>query len=212
MGRLRTRAIVLVVVVALLPLTILGVLSIERAREELLAKARINNTSLAQRAGDEIVRQVDRFEEILQKLAIPLSPTTHLSPEQASRILRSYRIETRELMALDFVREGGREWATGRVDDTLQERGDEEAVREALGGRSANRGACAQACRLPYELVVDGEVRELGPDAPPELPDDPRQVRSLLTYPCWTPPALSGGILYLRNERRIIGVDLTPLE
>src|ERR1041384_5293009 len=33
---------------------------------------------------------------------------------------------------------------------------------EALGGRSANRGACAQACRLPYELLVDGERRELG--------------------------------------------------
>lgn len=29
---------------------------------------------------------------------------------------------------------------------------------EAIGGRSANRGACAQACRLPYELVVDGEL------------------------------------------------------
>ena len=33
---------------------------------------------------------------------------------------------------------------------------------EALGGRSANRGQCAQACRLPYELVVDGELRDLG--------------------------------------------------
>ena len=33
---------------------------------------------------------------------------------------------------------------------------------EALGGRSANRGQCAQACRLPYELLVDGEARELG--------------------------------------------------
>jgi len=33
---------------------------------------------------------------------------------------------------------------------------------EALGGRSANRGACAQACRLPYDLVVDGKVRDLG--------------------------------------------------
>ncbi|MGL4421699.1 MAG: DUF3656 domain-containing U32 family peptidase [Gemmataceae bacterium] len=33
---------------------------------------------------------------------------------------------------------------------------------EALGGRSANRGQCAQACRLPYELVVDGEIRDLG--------------------------------------------------
>lgn len=29
---------------------------------------------------------------------------------------------------------------------------------EAIGGRSANRGACAQACRLPYELVVDGAL------------------------------------------------------
>lgn len=33
---------------------------------------------------------------------------------------------------------------------------------EAWGGRSANRGKCAQACRLPYELVVDGEVKPLG--------------------------------------------------
>ena len=28
---------------------------------------------------------------------------------------------------------------------------------EALGGRSANRGECAQACRMPYELVSDGK-------------------------------------------------------
>ncbi|HSP77481.1 MAG TPA: DUF3656 domain-containing protein, partial [Myxococcaceae bacterium] len=33
---------------------------------------------------------------------------------------------------------------------------------EAWGGRSANRGQCAQSCRLPYELVVDGRPRELG--------------------------------------------------
>ena len=33
---------------------------------------------------------------------------------------------------------------------------------EALGQRSANRGECAQACRLPYGLIVDGAVKELG--------------------------------------------------
>lgn len=33
---------------------------------------------------------------------------------------------------------------------------------EAWGGRSANRGKCAQACRLSYDLVVDGESRDLG--------------------------------------------------
>ena len=33
---------------------------------------------------------------------------------------------------------------------------------EALGRRSANRGECAQACRMPYQLIVDGAVRDLG--------------------------------------------------
>jgi len=33
---------------------------------------------------------------------------------------------------------------------------------EALWGRSANRGQCAQACRLPYRLIVDGRTRDLG--------------------------------------------------
>ena len=33
---------------------------------------------------------------------------------------------------------------------------------EALGGRSANRGECAQACRLPYDLVADGRPVDLG--------------------------------------------------
>lgn len=33
---------------------------------------------------------------------------------------------------------------------------------EALGQRSANRGECAQACRLPYGLLVDGHLHELG--------------------------------------------------
>jgi len=33
---------------------------------------------------------------------------------------------------------------------------------EAWGGRSANRGQCAQACRLAYELIVDGQYRDVG--------------------------------------------------
>ena len=43
---------------------------------------------------------------------------------------------------------------------------------EAIGGRSANRGACAQACRLPYEVVVDGEARDLGDRAYLLSPED----------------------------------------
>ena len=33
---------------------------------------------------------------------------------------------------------------------------------ESLGGRSANRGECAQACRMPFELIADGQAVPLG--------------------------------------------------
>ena len=33
---------------------------------------------------------------------------------------------------------------------------------ESLGGRSANRGQCAQACRLPYDVISDGAEVDLG--------------------------------------------------
>ena len=33
---------------------------------------------------------------------------------------------------------------------------------EAWGGRSANRGQCAQACRLSYDLIVDDTLKPLG--------------------------------------------------
>lgn len=32
---------------------------------------------------------------------------------------------------------------------------------ETIGGRSANRGQCAQSCRFSYDLIVDGETKNL---------------------------------------------------
>jgi outer membrane protein assembly factor BamB len=46
------------------------------------------------------------------------------------------------------------------------------------------------------------------PDGHEEL----RRVRGILHYPSWTPPTLSGGILYLRDERGLMALDLRPPE
>ena len=54
---------------------------------------------------------------------------------------------------------------------------------EALGGRSANRGQCAQACRQPYELWVDGQRRDTGDKSYHLSPQDlaaPEAVRELI--------------------------------
>lgn len=66
---------------------------------------------------------------------------------------------------------------------------------EAWGGRSANRGQCAQACRLPYELVVDGAIKPLA-DARYLL--SPADLYSLE----WIPRLLPLGISSFKIEGR----------
>lgn len=69
---------------------------------------------------------------------------------------------------------------------------------EAIGGRSANRGACAQACRLPYDLVVDGQPRDLGDVAYLLSPED-------LEASALVPELLSAGVISLKIEGRLKG-------
>src|SRR5687768_2170591 len=67
---------------------------------------------------------------------------------------------------------------------------------EALGGRSANRGQCAQACRLPYELIVDGQKRDLGDKAYLLSPQD------LAAYDLIA-PLIDAGVISFKIEGRL---------
>jgi len=67
---------------------------------------------------------------------------------------------------------------------------------EALGGRSANRGQCAQACRLPYEMVVDGRPVDLGERAYLLSPQD------LAAYDLVEPLA-KAGVVSFKIEGRL---------
>jgi putative protease len=69
---------------------------------------------------------------------------------------------------------------------------------EALGGRSANRGQCAQACRLPYEMLVDGQPRDLGDKAYLLSPQD------LAAYELIA-PLIEAGVISFKIEGRLKG-------
>ncbi len=71
---------------------------------------------------------------------------------------------------------------------------------EAIGGRSANRGACAQACRLPYELIVDGVKRERDDRAYLLSPED-------LEASALVPRLVELGIASLKIEGRLKGPE-----
>ena len=67
---------------------------------------------------------------------------------------------------------------------------------ESLGGRSANRGQCAQACRLPYDLVCDGRDVNLGDRKYLLSPQD------LAAY-ALAPELLAAGIAAFKIEGRL---------
>ncbi len=75
---------------------------------------------------------------------------------------------------------------------------------EAWGGRSANRGQCAQACRLSYDLMVDGTQKPLA---------DARYLLSpgdLCTVP-QTPEIVAAGVGALKIEGRYKDADYVAL-
>lgn len=67
---------------------------------------------------------------------------------------------------------------------------------ESLGGRSANRGQCAQACRLPYDLICDGEDVDLGAQKYLLSPQD------LAAYEL-TPDLIAAGVCSFKIEGRL---------
>ncbi len=67
---------------------------------------------------------------------------------------------------------------------------------ESLGGRSANRGQCAQACRLPYDLICDGKDVDLGTQKYLLSPQD------LAAY-ALAPELIAAGVASFKIEGRL---------
>ncbi|MEL6602592.1 MAG: DUF3656 domain-containing protein [Cyanobacteria bacterium J06614_10] len=67
---------------------------------------------------------------------------------------------------------------------------------ESLGGRSANRGECAQACRMTYDLISDGEKVELGDRAYLLSPQDLSGLPVI-------PNLIQAGVTSLKIEGRL---------
>jgi putative protease len=67
---------------------------------------------------------------------------------------------------------------------------------ESLGGRSANRGECAQACRMPYDLISDGQQVLLGDKRYLLSPQDLSGLEVL-------PELIRAGVASLKIEGRL---------
>src|SRR5690349_12235882 len=74
---------------------------------------------------------------------------------------------------------------------------------EALQHRSANRGQCAQSCRMPYELVVDGKVQKARGDEQLKYLLSPRDLAAYDLLP----ELLAAGVSCFKIEGRMKGPE-----
>ena len=105
---------------------------------------------------------------IVPQLPIHASTQMTLTSPQGVEVARSLGI-TRSVLARELSLRELKRFDTGRMPLEVFVHGalcvaysGQCLTSESLGQRSANRGECAQACRMPYELVVDGVLRDLG--------------------------------------------------
>ena len=75
---------------------------------------------------------------------------------------------------------------------------------EAWGGRSANRGQCAQACRLPYGLLIDGHLKDMGDVKYLLSPQDLMAVEMV-------PSLIEAGVGCFKIEGRLKGPEYVAL-
>jgi collagenase-like PrtC family protease len=75
---------------------------------------------------------------------------------------------------------------------------------EAWGGRSANRGQCAQACRLPYQMILNGEPQDLGDIKYLLSPQDLMAVEVV-------PDLIAAGVTCFKIEGRLKGPEYVAL-
>eukprot|EP00798_Chlamydomonas_sp_ICE-L_P014799 gene14799-20854_t len=75
---------------------------------------------------------------------------------------------------------------------------------EAWGGRSANRGQCAQACRMPYGLLLDGQLKEMGDMKYLLSPQDLMAVEHV-------PELIEAGVACFKIEGRLKGPEYVSL-
>jgi putative protease len=130
-------------------------------------------TAIAERGADAVIVQDLGLARLIRRLApdLPIHGSTQmtLTEPRAIEFVRKLGVErvilARELSLADIERvtQGTSMPVEVFVHGALCVAYSGQCLTsEALGGRSANRGQCAQACRLPYELIVDGQLGDLG--------------------------------------------------
>lgn len=133
MNKVSSKLILLLILAALVPMTLFGIVSIYSARETTRELVIEENLEIAKRAAHQIEQYINNSQHILKSLAQNLGKTD-LLPWQKERFVRNHVIEFEEFYSIDLTHRSGKIIATSRLDNVSEISPDHEAFQTALSG------------------------------------------------------------------------------
>lgn len=134
MNKVSTKLILLLILSALVPMTLFGMMAVWTARETARQIVAEENLQVAQRAAHEIEQYVTNSMMVLEALAQNLAKTD-LKDWQKERMVRNYTLQFEQFRSIDLTDKTGRPVATSRLDTAERNKIHGEAVRVALSGQ-----------------------------------------------------------------------------
>ena len=163
MNKVSTKLILLLVLSALVPMTLFGMIAVWTARETARQIVAEENLQVADRAARQIEQYVNNSQSILEALVQNLAKTD-LKNWQKERMVRNYTLQFERFRSIDLVDETGRLLVTSRLDLTREDQPEMASIRAALAGRVYRSGVFISrnfepSMTLAIPLKVLGEVQ-----------------------------------------------------
>ena len=160
MRNLSTKLVLLLVVAALLPLCVFGVLAIRSAREAAFQAIEQGYLPVAERAAAQINDYVINSEAILRALAQHLGQTD-LQPWQKERVIRNYVVSFDEYREIYLTDRDGKQIATSQLGNKLESRANDPAFQAAIEGM-VYRSPVFLSKNLTPSIIIALPITSLG--------------------------------------------------
>ena len=163
MNKVSTKLILLLILAALVPMTLFGIIAVRTARDAARQIVADENLQVANRAAHQIEQFVNNSTAVLEALAQNLAKTD-LKSWQKERMLRNYTLQFERFRSIDLVDEKGRIVVTSRLEANGDDQSREPAIRTALSGQVYQSGVFISknfepSMTVAIPLKVLGEVQ-----------------------------------------------------
>jgi signal transduction histidine kinase len=160
MNKISNKLIVLLILSALVPMSLFGIMAVWTARETASRIVAEENLEVAKRAAQQIEQYITHSIAVLEALAQNLAKTDLLD-WQKERIVKNYTLEFEQFQSIDLTDRQGQTIATSRLNATSSDIRQDDGIQTALSGKVYRSEVFISKSFAP-SMIIAVPLRALG--------------------------------------------------